>query len=270
MKFWDRFVLWVYLSMADWSVPRTIAGRIFEQALNNGHLEPEALNDLSVLLLLTNAPPKTALWQAAEAEVSTRSLPAAPLAVGKVLRAVTPPRLTELLEVGRAPVPDLRALVLDALIEQGAGDVLANLCCFRSRLFLEDPEAQLPWAVGQIDQALIIYYGLPFDQFDFPSVLYRQVLAEILANLSSLPWRWPTDSPLDWIGQMPYEERRVIDNGLRLWPLNTALLFRLLLAFQMYARLNVEQIAAVLRLRNPAYTCDQIAQRLEQCWNGML
>ena len=140
MTFWDRFVLWVYLGMADWvPVPRATAGHIFEQALQRGRLQLASLNDLSVLLLLACAPPNSPVGAAAQADALRRDLPARSRGVSGILRAIARPQPNDLLEVGRAPVKRLRRLVFRVLCDPSASSVLTNLCQFLGWLTLTDP-----------------------------------------------------------------------------------------------------------------------------------
>jgi len=269
MVFWDRFVHFVYFGMADSvPLPRATAGRIFEEALRRGRLQVASLNDLSVMLLLACDSSNTFVTTAAQAEALRRTpLSVQPNMWRLLQRFSTPSRLTDLLEVGRAPVPQLRVLALGTLIGGVAGEVLTNLCRFLGRLYLADPEDQLSRAVQLIHKALIAYYRLPLDTVDFLALLYRHVLADIKPKTQPLPGSWPTGGLPDWtVEDLDPDEFDFLDRCLRrLKPSG-----RVLLALQVYARLNVEQIAAVWQGVNQKWTADQVAKGLEQCWKAVL
>ncbi len=253
MSFWDRFVLAVYLSMAD-SVPspRSAAGRIFEVAHQRGRFQLGSLNHLSLLLLLACLPPGRPLRQAVEAEAIAPHRPQSSLGTWMLLRDMRLPRLTDLLEVGRVPLFDLRGPVLNLVFDEDAdsGEVLVNLSRFLGRLYGDAPEAQLPQAVRMVHQALETYYRMvEFATLDFLAVLYRHVLTVMRRGGRPLAEEWR---------ECPLPVRRLRPVG------------RVLLALQLDAHLNVEQLPDVLRGTDERWTHDLVAQRLEQSWAGVL
>jgi hypothetical protein len=79
MPFWDRFVLWPYLGLADTlPVGRDIIGRLFDRVFALGRLDPTVLSDLRILLLLVAGRPNTDLRLAANQETNRRRLAVRP------------------------------------------------------------------------------------------------------------------------------------------------------------------------------------------------
>jgi hypothetical protein len=263
MAFWDRFVLWLYASMAE-SLPvgRNALGRVLALAFLRGRLAPASLNDLSLLLILATSPGGAPLRTPAEREVAQRRLVRQARRVGQLLQAIRPPQVADLLEIGR-PQPLLRGLVGEALV---ASEFFANLCTFLGRLFLRDPAGERSQAVRFLVQAAALYYRIPQGTVDFTCRLYHHVLRNLRPGHEVLPSMIPSGPQPGWFTALDVDEQQFLDRCLTRLPEPD--LVRLYLQF--YARLTVAQITHVQQQADRRWTPDQVALRLEQCWQTVL
>jgi hypothetical protein len=258
MTFWDRFVLWLYVTMADTlPVGRDALGRLLALAFQRGRFSVASLNDLSLLLILAACPAEAPLRTAAEQEATRRSLVRHPRRLWQLLQAIQPPRVADLLEIGR-PQPLLRGLVAEVLL---SSRLLYNLCKFLGRIFLRDPGEERTRAARFIVQAGGLYYRTPQGTVDFSCRLYRHMLANMRPDDEALPSLVPPGFTARDADEQQYLERCL------LW-LPEPDLVRLYLQF--YARLTVEQIACVLQQADAPWTPDQVVLRLEQAWQTVL
>jgi hypothetical protein len=196
MPFWDRFVLWVYLALADTlPVGRDALGRLFDKAFALRRLNPAALNDLSILLIAAGARATSDVREGALAEITRRGLATDPAYVRSLLDALREHRLTEVLEINRPHRPVPAQLLCNVLTCPPPHEVWTNLHEFVARARFLDPNTPgLDTAVtGRLLEALRLYFERYPEQgtVDFLSLLYRH----ILGYLGGGRWTIPKDLP---------------------------------------------------------------------------
>jgi hypothetical protein len=267
MSFWDHFVLWVYLGLADTQpVGRDVAGRLFNNAFSLGFLVPGQLNDLSLLLVLAATPAGSPTHTAATVEINNRNLHAQPASAWNMLQALRPPRLAEWLEIGRPNDPTLRGLRAGILFRSPPLEVVANLRLFLGRLYLEDPANQTPRAYQIIVQAVNRFDRIPAGTVDFLCLLYQHGLLQLRPEDMPLPSVLPPGPRPGWYSALAPEEQTLINRGTASLPEPALVRFYL----HFYARLTAGQIAGVLQVTDQTWTPDQVALDLEQSWLTVL
>jgi hypothetical protein len=264
MTFWDRFVLRLCVGLAD-TVPvgRGVAAGLFALAFGQGRLMPAFLNDLSLLLLLAGSSGGSPVHTAAAGEGARRGLPRQPRRLWELLQAIRPDRLTDLLELGRSGQPVWRSVLAQALLRS---DVVSDLADFLGRLSLVEPDSRRNEAQRLVLQAAGLYYGIPQGTMTFPCRLYRHVLHELRQDQTALPSVLPPGPRPAWLTALDADEQMLIDRCL-LWLSEPDVT---LLYLHFYGRLDSEQMACVLNARKGTWTADQVARRLEQCWQTVL
>jgi hypothetical protein len=263
MSFWERFVIWLYASMADLSpVGQDPLGRLFVLAFQRGHLVPASINDLSPLLILAARPGESSLQVAMEQEVNRRSLDRHPQRLWQLLQAIRPPRVSDILEIGRQQ-PLLRGLVAEVL---HCSELRTNLCTFLGRLFLRDPAGEQSRASQFLVQATVRYYRIPQGTVDFTCRLYRHLVPQLLAEDEAIPSVLAPGPRPAWWTALEDAEQGFLDRCLNLLPEPELVLLYL----QFYAHLPIKQIAGVMQAADATWTADQVAQRLEECWQTVL
>jgi hypothetical protein len=264
MTFWDRFVLWLYTGLAG-SVPvgRDAAARVFALAFQQGRLVPAFLNDLSLLLLLATGPPGSPLHAAAEAEGVRRQLPQQPQRLWQLLQVLRPGPLSDLLELGRSAEPVWRAALAQVLL---GSELVSSLCDFLGRLFLVEPQSRRSEVQRLVLQAAGFHFRTPPGTLTFPCRLYRHVLHRLRQTQAVLPSTLPPGPHPAWFTGLDADEQVVLNRCL-LWLSEPDVM---LLYLQLYARLDAEEIACVLRAGNRTWTADQVAGRLEMGWQVVL
>lgn len=267
MPFWDRFVLWVYLGLAEvLPVGRDAVARLCERAhrsrqphrLDLGHA-----NDLTVLLVAGTCRPGRPARIAAEAEFASRHLSTEYDRVRALLQHLQPPRVTELLELKR-PHHALPAQLLYGVMTAEPGhEILLNLVDFLSKIRVATPAATRREAVTSLLGAITRYYRFPMGTIDFFSLLYRHACGYLQIGTPPLPAFVPSHPLLLEIPDA--DEREFLLRCGRLTETD-----RVLLYLNFYARLTAEQIAGMLRFSDPTWTADRVVIEIERCWNAVL
>ena len=267
MPFWDRFVLWLSLGLAD-TLPlgRDAVGRLFDRAFALGRLDPAALNDLSILLLAAGGRHSAPVREAALAELTSRNLAADPEYVRRLLDLLQGPRLTEVLEINRPHQTIPAQLVANVLTTPPGHEVWSNLREFVSQMrFLEADGVQRTVEVNRLMfEAVQLYQRFPVGTVDFLSLLYRHALGYLGG-----PWELPRALPVElppWFLSLSQEEQTFLH---RCWT-GLSRHERTILLLQFYGRLPAEQIAGALRFADETMTADEVARALEGCWTKVL
>jgi hypothetical protein len=256
--FWDLVLRRLHSTFGD-ALPHgpVAAFRLLALAGQRQRLQPAALHDLSILLLVLTCPPNSDLRARADREFLRRGLhlPAARTRVAGAVRAVAPARTAELLALLQRGTPHQRGLAAEFLLH-AFGPRLAS---FLGRLLLTDAAAQRTPAVRAVVQVLGRFARLPPGAVDFPCYLYRRVLGQLTPG--ALPTELPAAGPSD----LAEDER----------PFLAACLSRLGgaervgLYLSLYTGLSARQIACVLSAVRP-WTEDRAVQRLAACWEAVL
>jgi hypothetical protein len=270
MSFWDRFVLVLYFGLA-WHLPvgRDAALRILDIALSRGRLSLAGLNDTSLLLLLALLPDTSPHRQPVQSLVASRQLHVQPAQIIQLLQAAAPPRLADVVELGRAPGTHPGTVAfLQALLVPNRLGVIENLRLYLARLNLLDPNSPpvrslVTSLVGAGSQR---YVGIPLGTVDYLACLYREVRLQTRAPGQPLPSGFPPGTRPAWFQALSPDEQRFLDTCMLHLPEQAVDLVYL----HYYARLSVDQIVGALRLVNPAGAADAVARRLEQAWNVIL
>jgi hypothetical protein len=99
MPVWDRFILALYLGLSQHRpVGRPAAPRVRDRAIARGRLSLASVNDTSLLLLLALLPEAS---PHRPARAALRGPPQGPARLIQPLHSAAPPRLTDLVELGR-------------------------------------------------------------------------------------------------------------------------------------------------------------------------
>ncbi len=267
MPFWDRFILWVYLGLADTlHAGRDAVRRLFDRAFGLGRLNLAGLNDLSILLLLAGGRPGTAVHSAAEQEADRRQLQGRPQHVWRLLDQVRPPRLTELLELGR-PRGLISGRILVGVLTDTPGHVLRNnLAEFLSRLFLEPPSAREAQAMQLTMRGVVRYYAIPPGTIEFLCFFYRHVFFALRMGDLVFPSAVPAGPSREWFATLPAEEQAFLQRCVLDLPQTDMLLLYL----HFYARLTAEEIACVYENADPTWSPQRVVDRVESGWGVFL
>jgi hypothetical protein len=264
MNFWDRFVRAIVLGLAVEPIDgHGAARRIVGRAFTRRRLTPAALDETSLLLLLALLAETSPHLAAVRAEALARQLH---LEAGapQLLRAAAQPRIEELIELGRAPGPQFRNLVVTSLWELGDCGVIERVCLYLGRLWHGDPDGR-PLRVitrGLVAEATRLFAAVPPGTYDFLGYLFCRVRARTQAP----------DTPFHIIlgphGHRPQEpdELRFVE-ACMLDLIEPAVD---VLYLHLYAGLTVGQIIQSLRLFHHHGAREAIVRRLEESWEIVL
>jgi hypothetical protein len=215
MTFGDRFVLWLYASMAETlPVGRDALDRLLDLAFQRGRLAPALLNDLSILLILAASPAGSPLRIAKEQEEQRRRLVRHPQRMLQLLQAIRPPHVAAFLDIGR-PQPLLRGVVAQGLL---GTELFPNLCTFMGRMFLRNPEEERTRARQFLVQATGLYYGFSQGTMDYSCGLYRHVLPRLRPDDEALPAVFPAGPQPAWFTDLDADEQQFLGRCLTLLP----------------------------------------------------
>jgi hypothetical protein len=270
MPFWDRFVLALYFGLAQHlPVGRDAALRILDEAIARERLSLSGLNDTSLLLLLALLPELSPHRPTVVNLGASRGLHVNPVHLIQLLQAAPPPRLIEIVELGRVPGPHVGTVAfLQAILAPNRLGVVENLCLYLGRLYLLDPNRGpvRSLTLNLIGEATQQYLQHPLGEVDYLSFVYGYARVQALSLEVPLPTVFPPGPRPGWFQGLAQEEQQFIDACLR--DLSEPCLDLLYLNF--YARLTVEQIADALHSESQQSDADAVASRLEECWSTIL
>lgn len=262
MNFWDRFVLRVYLGFVHTlPVGRDTAAGLFDFAYGRERLATDRLSDGSLLLLLAGAGRDAPVRAAALAEAVRRQLPRRPDDVRRWLATLRPARADDLLEINRPHEAHTAQLVANALTSPPGDDLWVGLMEFLGRLYRTQPVAQRTLATRLLLEAVRLYHAkFPrVGTVNFPPLLYRHVLGRLGVGARRLPNTQGEPVPV-------VDEQTFLDRcGIFFSDVQQVFLF-----LHCYARLDVEQLAEVLRYTDDSWTADLVSQELNRLWRHAL
>lgn len=264
MPFWDRFVLWVYLGLADvFPAGRHAISRLFERTHSAGRLNLGDLNDLSILLLASSCRRGLPVRLEAEAEILHRNLSTQYVRIRTLQDKLHEPRLTEVLELNRPHRLISAQLLAGVLTVLPGHEFWLNLAEFWSKinaLGLVTARAKAMWILfGAVKK----YYSFPIGTVSFQSLLFRHACGYLGLGARPLPVPDPSSS---W----PIVE----DETERLFLTRCGELLsdtdRVMLFLHFYGRLTAENLAGMLRFADPDWTADRVVVEVERCWAALI
>ncbi len=281
MTFWDRAVLTIYRTMAaHLQSGRRTALKLVETAHRAGHLpllpvENCPLEDCSLLVLLMLTSEATALKpeclrlrHEALDVAKYRNLFVKPQTCWRLAAALGESGLADILEIGRPyATPSFeRSLVFRCLAEVGETTVVNDLCRFLGAMFLCDPASRYAQAYMLVVKALLGYWNATkVGMVDFLARLYRLVLLD-LSRLDQPSASTPAAHDAGWFESVEESERVIIRRCISFLSERQ----RLVLYLQVYAGLNLSQIAEVYRETTWAPDDDDVAAELLASWEAIL
>lgn len=272
--FWDRFVFAVTLGLAGReAVGRGVIWHLLREAFARHRPPWEQLQDLTILLIRIRAEAGTGEVAAATAEFDRRGLGSRGRYLWELLQCLRPARMDEWLEMGHwqsgcVDDQELRRRRLEWLWRDPRPQIVRDLSLFQGRLRLANPLEQLTETYHLIAVAIAMLDNSPIGQGDFHTLLYSNVVREMLDCPRGFPSVLPAGPPPDWYARLEPDEREFIRCATAELPEPELLRFYL----HFYARLTAEQLATVLQQTDPGagWTIGRVALDLERSWMTVL
>lgn len=265
MPFWDRFVLWVYLGLADvLPVGRDAVNRLFERIYASGQLDLRLANDLTVLLVAGACRPGGPARLAAEAQIGSRQLGRQYERVRSLLRTLAAPRLTEILELNRPHRAVAAQLLTGVLASDPGHETWTNLTEFLSRINAAAPGTVRGRATNNLLGAIQRYFRFPLGTVGYVSLLYRHACGYLGIGTAALPVYGSDPAAMAAVADQA-ERTFLVRCGTQLTDADRVLLF-----VHFYGRLTADQLAGMLQFTDPTWTPDLVAAEVERCWIAVL